>query len=335
MKAYSLEEVGKLVYKEVEKPVAQDGWVIVQVGACGICSSDIPRVFEKGTYHFPTIPGHEFSGRVVSVGRNVDEKWFGKKVSAFPLIPCRECKSCKKQKYELCENYDYIGSRRDGAFAEFVAVPAWNLIEIDEGVSYREAAMMEPLSVALHAAKKGQIRNTDRVAVVGTGMIGFAVAQWAKYLGAATVCVFGRTQEKEKIASEMDIQYRYEKNNDKFDVVIEAVGTSSALAEAIELADAEARIVLLGNPAGDMILPQNIYWKILRKQLSVTGSWNSSYFGDQFSDWTEVRDALKGKKINASPLITHCYEREKLLEGMQMMYQHKENYCKVMTDWSI
>ena len=130
MKAYQLYAVNDLRYGDIEEPILEDGWVLVQVKAVGICSSDIPRIFENGTYHFPTIPGHEFSGVVKKVFSKDDEEWIGKSVGVFPLIPCKICEQCKKQNYEMCENYDYIGSRRDGAFADYVAVPVWNLLEL-------------------------------------------------------------------------------------------------------------------------------------------------------------------------------------------------------------
>lgn len=104
--------------------------------AAGICSSDIARVFTKGTYHFPTIPGHEFAGIVDSVSSEEDKGLVGKHVGIFPLIPCRECPQCKDKHYEMCAHYDYVGSRRDGGFAEYVAVPVWNLIPLSDAISF-------------------------------------------------------------------------------------------------------------------------------------------------------------------------------------------------------
>ena len=109
MKAYVLEAVNSLTYKDVEIPSLEEGWVLVKVKASGICSSDIPRIYKKGTYHFPTIPGHEFSGIVEKAGSIIEEKWIGKKVAVFPLIPCRACHACMEGNYEMCENYNYIG----------------------------------------------------------------------------------------------------------------------------------------------------------------------------------------------------------------------------------
>ena len=95
MKAYALEAVGKLNYIDVQDPQCPQGWALIEVKAAGICSSDIPRIFHKGTYNFPTIPGHEFSGIVRYVGSESDQYWLNKNVGVFPLIPCKECLQCK------------------------------------------------------------------------------------------------------------------------------------------------------------------------------------------------------------------------------------------------
>ena len=335
MKAYVLEAINDLQYKEVLLPECPEGWALVAVKACGICSSDIPRIFTKGTYHFPTIPGHEFSGVVERVGSEKDQDWVGRKVGIFPLIPCRECEQCRQKKYELCSHYDYTGSRRDGAFAEYVAVPVWNLIALPDGIGFKEAAMLEPLAVALHAVKRSGLQKGESVAVTGTGMIGFAVAQWARAKGADPVYVIGRSEEKRKLAeSQPGVHYLTGAEDlPKVDRVIEAVGTPESVKLSIELAKPEGSIVLMGNPSGDILFEQDVYWKILRKQLSVTGTWNSSYDGTEPSDWTEVISALSKKEMDVSKLISHTFPKERLHEGLALMKEHKEPYCKVMTDW--
>ena len=99
MKACVLEGIGQLKYKDVEIPVMKKGEVLVNVKACGICSSDIPRIFTTGTYHFPTIPGHEFCGQIVDAAEDVDKSYIGKRAVIFPLLPCGECPSCKEKEY--------------------------------------------------------------------------------------------------------------------------------------------------------------------------------------------------------------------------------------------
>lgn len=336
MKGYSLHAVNTLIYEELEYPKCADGWCVVKVKAAGICSSDIPRVYTKGTYHFPTIPGHEFSGVVDKIANKENEYLLGKKVGVFPLIPCRKCQQCKSGHYEMCSNYDYIGSRRDGGFAEYVTVPVWNLVELADEISFEEAAMMEPLAVALHAMKIANIKKGNTIAIIGTGMIAFAAAQWAKKLGADSVTVIGRSEVKRKIAEKIPkIEYStFDNIKKEFDIVLEAVGSNSAIDTAINMVGAGGKLVLMGNPEGEISFNQNTYWRILRKQLHIAGTWNSSYEKGKNCDWSEVKSALENHEINASALISHIYGQEDLKVGMDLMHKHKEPYCKVMTRWN-
>ena len=329
MKGYSLHAVNDLRYEKLEYPECTTGWCVVKVKAAGICSSDIPRVYTKGTYHFPTIPGHEFSGVVDKVADSENENLVGKKVGIFPLIPCRKCQQCKDGHYEMCSNYDYVGSRRDGGFAEYVAVPVWNLVEFSDEISFEEAAMMEPLAVALHAIKIADIKDGDTVAIIGTGMIAFAAAQWAKKMGAAEVIVVGRAETIPKIG-----YATFENCKEEVDVVLEAVGSNSAIDTAINMVKAGGRLVLTGNPEGEIDLNQNTYWRILRKQLHIAGTWNSSYEKNHDCDWSEVKSALENHEIKASALISHFYQQDDLKAGMALMHDHKQPYCKVMTLWN-
>lgn len=338
MKAYSLHAINDLRYEDVTEPVLKCEWCLVRVMACGICSSDIPRIFTKGTYNFPTIPGHEFSGTVAKVCSEKNKKLIGRRVAIFPLIPCHNCRQCEERHYEMCEHYDYIGSRRDGAFAEFVAVPVWNLIELPDSISFETAAMLEPVSVALHAVKQSRIKNGQTAAIIGTGMIAFSAAQWLKIAGASPVFVIGRNEQKRKIAEKIGgLEYisSYDTENPpQFDAVIEAVGTISSVIRSIQMTKAGGSLVLMGNPAEDIRLPQNIYWQILRKQLHVTGTWNSAYERDSECDWSSAARALADGRIQADLLITHKFSQEKLKEGLEIMRTGREPYCKVMTIWN-
>lgn len=337
MKAYVLHGVNDLRYDDISIPECPAGWAIVKVKAAGICSSDIARVFTKGTYHFPTIPGHEFSGIVVEVGATKDNQLIGKHVGVFPLIPCKQCSQCADKQYEMCENYDYVGSRRDGAFAEYVAVPVWNLLLLDESIPFTFAAMLEPLAVALHAMKLSALKKGDSVAIIGTGMIGITAAQWAKKLGADSVAVIGRNEEKRSIVEKCGLLYKVSSENDnigQYDVVLEAVGTPQAIDLSIHATTPGGTIVFMGNPSGNIEFIQNTYWRILRKQLKIVGTWNSSYDGTNSSDWTEAVEALANNEVNVEPLISHCFDQEELINGLNLMKENKEPYCKVMTIWN-
>ena len=144
MKAGVLHQIGDLRYEDVKDPQPNKGEVLLKIRAAGICGSDIGRVYKKGTYHFPTIPGHEFAGEVVDLGKGVDKSYMHRKAAVFPLLPCRECDMCEIGEYASCRNYNYFGSRCDGGFAEYIAVPVWNLVVSEKDISFEEMAMAEP-----------------------------------------------------------------------------------------------------------------------------------------------------------------------------------------------
>ena len=330
MKAYVLHGIGDLRYEDWSLPEIYPGWALVKVLVARICSSDIPRIFEKGTYHFPTIPGHEFSGKVERVADESDRHWLGKRVGVFPLIPCKKCASCEKGQYETCSNYDYIGSRRDGGFAEYVAVPVWNLLELPETVSDVQGALLEPAAVALHAVKRAQIFPSASICVVGTGAIGLLAGQWAKIYGADRVVIKGRSEFKRQLVQQCGLEYMGDdRSGEEFDCVIEAVGSVRALEESLLLTAPGGRLVLMGNPDGPRTLSQELYWRILRKQLTLAGTWNSSY-GDEDSDWTEVVQTLVDKKLQIGAVVTHVLESKKLMDGLAMMRNRTETFGKIL-----
>ena len=334
MKAWSLQAVGRLVYGDVPVPDPAPGWTLVRVGAAGICSSDVGRVFTKGTYHFPTIPGHEFAGTVERVSDGTSAGWLGRRVAVFPLIPCGKCPQCAKKRYEMCCDYDYIGSRRDGAFAEYVAVPEWNLVPLPDGVSLRAAALMEPLAVALHAADTLSPAPGMKLAVVGTGMIGFAAARIAQSRG-ARVTVIGRGEAKAPIAGRLGLDYSGgDAPEGAFDGVLEAVGSPQSVARALSLAAPGGAVTLMGNPTGDMSLRQDDYWKILRRQLTLRGTWNSSYEPGAECDWSRALALLADGLIDPDALITHTVPPEGLLGALEMMRRKDSVFCKVMVGYS-
>lgn len=330
MKAYVLHGIGDLRCEDRPLPELRPGWALVRVLAAGICSSDIPRIFEKGTYHFPTIPGHEFSGRVEDVAGGCGRQWIGKRAGVFPLIPCKSCPSCEKGQYETCSHYDYIGSRRDGGFAEYAAVPVWNLVALPEAVSDEQGALLEPAAVALHAVKRAEISPGDSVLVVGTGAIGLLAGQWAKILGAGRVLIKGRSEEKRQIVQRCGLEYMTDvRAGEGFDCVIEAVGSAQALEESLALTAPGGRLVLMGNPDGPRTLSQDLYWRILRKQLTLTGTWNSSYGGED-SDWTAAVQAMAAGTLRTEPMISHVLERDALADGLAVMRERRETFCKIL-----
>jgi L-iditol 2-dehydrogenase len=140
MKAAVLYANDDIRYGDYADPVIDDDSVIVKVRAAGICGSDVPRVLYNGSHYYPNVLGHEFSGEIVEVGGNVKNFSVGDKVTGAPLMPCMKCPDCQKGNYSLCKFYDFIGSRRQGAFAEYVKIPEVNTIRFDDSISYEQGA---------------------------------------------------------------------------------------------------------------------------------------------------------------------------------------------------
>lgn len=342
MKVSNLYAVGDLRFEEMDKPVPGKGEVLVHIHACGICGSDVPRVFTKGTYHFPTVPGHEFAGVIEELGEGVDSSWIGKRVAVFPLLPCRECESCEKGNYAQCENYDYFGSRRDGGFAEYLAVPLWNLVVVPDNVSMEEAAMCEPAAVALHAVTRTDIKCGDNVLIMGAGAIGLMVGMWCKAAGASKVILadiddrnldYAKTLGFECLINSRseNVPERVQELTDREGVIaaFDCAGVSPAVEACLESVKMFGTVVTVGNPAGDINLKQSAYWNILRKELKVCGTWNSSYSG-KLNDWKRVMKGLAEKKINVRDLITHRYPLEECNEAFEVLRTRSEFVVKVM-----
>lgn len=324
VKSANLHAVNDLRYEETAFPICEDDEVIVKVKSCGICGSDISRVYSKGTYHFPTVIGHEFSGTVVSDKSGELEN---KNVVIFPLLPCFECESCKSGSFATCENYDYYGSRRDGGMTEYIAVKRWNLITMPENLSFDEGAMCEPVSVARHAAMKLGIKKGDSVFISGAGPIGLVAGQWAKSLGADRIYYIDIDERKIEFAKTLGFE-EY-KDGIKVDCAIEGTGYSEPLAKCLEALKPHGSIVFMGNPAGEITMSQKTYWCILRKELKVYGTWNSSY-NDLQNDWKESLLAMSEGKLNVKSLITHKYPLCKCNEAFEMMKNRNEFYNKVI-----
>jgi L-iditol 2-dehydrogenase len=235
----------------------------------------------------------------------------------------------------MCENYDYLGSRRDGGFAEYVAVPEWNLIELPDAVSDEAAAMLEPLAVAVHGVRAMDIRSGEKCMVCGLGTIGMFYAMVLMAYG-ADVYVVGKREGQKKRALEVGIEeshyydYSEEREPRGMDVFFECVGTESSLVYGLDALRPGGRMLLVGNPQGEMSLPRNDYWKILRHQLTVRGTWNSSYTRSGDDDWHEAIRLIECGEVRPETLITQRYALEELERGLLMMRDKTDDYCKVM-----
>ena len=334
MKVLNLYGIGDLRLDERDIPEISKDEALLAVKACGICSSDDDRIYKTGTYHFPTVPGHEFAGQIVKVGSSENEALVGKKASVFPMLPCFSCESCMKKEYATCSNYKYFGSRNDGGFSEYLAVPVWNLNVLDDIVSYEVGALSEPTAVANNAAHMAELKKGYKVAVIGTGTIGVLIGALCKNLG-ADVTIVGRREVSLLSAKGFNLETvlvdnaadLFEKNG--LDAVFDAVGSNESMSLAIEIAKPNGTIVAVGNPKGDFFLEKNIYWKILRKQLTIKGSWNSCFKGAR-DDWQEAASLMAEGVIPFERLITEKYSLEDYRKAMERFRDRSKPKSRIM-----
>ncbi len=345
MKAWVLHGIENFQLEDIKEPVLKDDEVLVAVQAAGICGSDIPRIYHAGAHCYPLIPGHEFSGIVIKTGMHIDASWNGRRVGVFPLIPCGGCPVCVQAKYEMCRHYSYLGSRRNGGFAEYVAVPADNLLLLPDNISYEEAAMLEPMAVVVHAMRRMMSKTDERVLICGLGTIGMLLLLFLKEAGIQNVYVVGNKDVQKLAAVRAGLsEDRYcdsASENVKewimdrtggvgVDVFYECVGKNETVSLAVDVAAPGGGICLLGNPHTNMILEKSVYWKILRNQLTITGTWNSSFLHKKEDDWHYAMEKVSQKRIMPTSLITHRISLEEIGRAVRMMDKKTEDYMKVM-----
>ena len=318
MKAVRMYAPLDLRVEEVDKPNCGADECLVKIMAVGICGSDIPRCTKFGAHVSPIIPGHEFGGIIEEVGSEVNNFNVGDHVTCPPLIPCGKCEYCQMGEYSLCEDYDYYGSRRDGAFAQYLSVNQGNLLKVDNSVSYEDAATVDPCANALHGMRRGEFKPGDSVAVFGAGPIGLFAILYAKLQGASKIFAVDMWEEKLELAKKNGADVVINSKNTEaaqaildatdglgVDVAIDFSGAPICQKAAIRAAAKLGRVVYLGISHKELILAENELDMVLRKQLSIKGSWNS--FGKPFpgSDWTDSVDMFENAGMTAKNIISH------------------------------
>ena len=344
MKAWVLHDIGDIRFEDVDKPKIKDNEVLVAVKAAGICGSDIPRIYETGAHNMPIIPGHEFSGQVVEIGASVDNKWLDKRVGIFPLIPCGKCELCKKQLFEMCRNYNYLGSRCNGGFAEYCAVPEWNLIELPDNVTYEQAAMLEPMSVAVHAIRRAAPKKDDRVIVHGLGTIGLLIIMFLKDMGVENILAIGNKDFQKSVSTKIGVkednfcnsktdnvpEFIRRQTLNGADVYFECVGRNETISTAVDNTAPAGKVLLVGNPYSDISFEKNVYWKILRNQITVTGTWNSTFTHDDDDDWSYVIERLENSHFDPSLIISKICSLCELSNFLDDLYVKNKPNIKII-----
>ncbi len=318
MKAVRMYKPGDLRVEDVPKPVPTDDQVLLKVMACGVCGSDIPRVNVYGAYIAPLTVGHEFSARVEEVGKNIKNFKVGDRVTVPPLMPCYKCEWCEKGIYSLCKDYDYFGSRSDGAMAEYVCSPEANLMKLPDNVDYLDAATTDPCANAIHGLNQAKLQEGETVAVYGAGPIGLFAVQCAKAFGAKTVISIDLGEKKLDVAKECGADYVIDSltqnaveeikkitDGKMADVVLDITGAPPAQINAINSTGKMGRIVLVGISHKGLSLGEKEVDTIMRSQISLIGSWNSFTKPFPGYDWTESLKLFSEGKITSKPMLSH------------------------------
>jgi len=335
-----LEDKKTLVLKEIDKPIIKDTQVLIKVSYVGVCGSDLARFFDGKVHNYPLILGHEFSGVIEDVGGNITSLQKGDRVAVAPLVPCGECCYCERGKPAHCEQYSFVGSREQGAMSEYVAVDERNVIKIPDEVSEDEAALLEPLTVALHGIERVHFHAGAEVVVFGAGTIGIMTLLALKARGAGNITVIDINDKKLKIARDLGANYiinsgkvnlsEYFSKHTKPDVVIETAGVAQTQVQSIEIVEKLGKIVYVGTASQEVKIPPNVFERILRGELEITGSWMSYSAPFPGSEWTAALQYIKDGVIDVKPLLNEIYTLEDKELPFEMMRDQENTSIKYL-----
>jgi L-iditol 2-dehydrogenase len=284
---------------------------------------------QTGAYHHPLIPGHEFSGTVAETHSPLLRT--GDRVAVLPIIPCGQCQGCQAGPFH-CESYDFVGSRRDGGFAQYCAVPAENLFPIAEMTAEETAAFIEPLGVTLHVLRRSGMPPGARALVFGGGAIGILIAEWAKLLGANEVVIADIRDESLQVAASCGIAHTVNPQSDEFAKlggfthIFEAAGSTAAVLSAIERAEPHAILTIVGREVNDTIISHGLFERLMRKEMDIKSCWGY----DLRQDRTFLQGMLNAGRFVLDPMISH---RIDLCDGPKLiaaMWHKSMFYCKAM-----
>jgi 2-desacetyl-2-hydroxyethyl bacteriochlorophyllide A dehydrogenase len=277
MRAVIWEAPGQLTVTEAADPAPGHGELIIGVGACGICGTDVHIADgEFPPTPYPIIPGHEFAGRVVALGDGVPAGWReGDRVAVDPSLFCGHCPACRRGRGNLCANWNAIGDTVNGAFAEYVAVPADNAYRIPGSVDDAAGALIEPLSCAVHGLHRlGPVVGED-VLLIGAGTMGLLLLQLLASAGARSVSVVDRKASRLTAAKAVGASQVAEDvsalDHGPFGVAVDATGAPAAIEAAFGRLDRGGRLLIFGVSSGDATVSLSPF-RIYNDEITVLGS---------------------------------------------------------------
>jgi L-iditol 2-dehydrogenase len=342
MNALTLSEYRQFTIEDLPIPTCGSRDVLVQVAACGICGSDVHGYDgASGRRIPPIVMGHEAAGIVAAVGSDVRSVSPGDRVTFDSTVYCAKCEFCLRGEVNLCENRQVVGVscgeyRRAGAFAEYITVPEYIVYRLPPTLSFAEAAMLEAVSVALHAVKLSCIENGETALVIGAGMIGLLILQAARVAGCSRVFVADVDGTRLKMAANLgadetllvsgaDLLREVLRltNGRGVDVVLEAVGRNETVASAIDCVRKGGTVTLVGNIAPEVSLPLQ---KVVTRQIRLQGSCASA------GEYPEAMELVSSGKIKVAPMISAVAPLRDGPEWFERLYAREPNLMKVILD---
>ncbi|MBR0520004.1 MAG: galactitol-1-phosphate 5-dehydrogenase [Spirochaetales bacterium] len=341
MKALVMHEYKHLSYEDVEKPIPKRGEVLVRIKACSVCGSDV-HGFDGSTGRRkpPVIMGHEASGVVEICGPGVVNYKAGDRVTFDSTVYCNECKMCKAGKINLCTNRKVLGVsceeyNRQGCFAEYVSLPEYILYRIPDNVSYVQASMIEPLSVAYHAATRTPIVNGDSVVLFGIGTIGLLTLQVVKSMGAsriiacdiddsrlelarnngATNCINTKDPDALQKIKEMSA------DGSGVDIAIDATGIDATVNMCIKSVHLDGRVIFIGNVAPIVNFPLQY---VVTHQISLFGSCASA------GEYPQCLELIASGLVDVDSMISKIVPLREGDKWMNKIYNHEDGLAKIV-----
>lgn len=325
---------------EAEVPVPGPNDLLIKIRKTAICGTDIHIYrwdeWSQKTIPVPMIVGHEYVGEVVAMGDEVAGFEEGDRVSGEGHITCGHCRNCRAGRRHLCRNTFGVGVDRQGAFAEYLVIPAFNAFKIPENISDDLAAIFDPFGNAVHTALSFNLTGED-VLITGAGPIGIMAAAVAKHVGARYVVITDVNEYRLELARKMgatravnvmeqDLQEVMDelKMTEGFDVGMEMSGVPSAFASMLEEMNHGGKIAMLGIPPGDM----SIDWtKVIFKGLEIKGV----YGREMFETWYKMASLIQSG-LDLSPMLTHNLPVDEFQKGFEIMNSGQSG--KVVLDWA-
>ncbi len=329
---------GVIEFRNVEIPEAKNGQVLVKIKKIGVCGSDIHVYHGKHPFtKYPVTQGHEVSGQIVSLGENVEGLSVGQKVTIEPQVFCGKCYPCTHGKYNLCEELKVMGFQTTGTASEFFAVDASKVTALPETMTYNEGAMIEPLAVTVHAAKRFSKLKGSKVAVLGCGPIGILLAQTCKAMGAAQVMITDVSDYRLELAKTCGVDFAVNTKTkdfgeamvecfgpDKADVIYDCAGNDITMGQAIKYARKGSKIVLVAVYAG----MANVDLAVLNDHeldLDTTMMY-------RHEDYVDAIHYVGEGKIQLKPLMSKHFAFGDYLAAYQYIDANRETTMKVLID---